>query len=79
MLKSIFYDFNVIALSNNIELVAYLIPYEWCSYTINCNNQSAYAEKIGDVFIDKTGYCQLNITEFAKICSIFVPNGIKDS
>ncbi len=66
LLGSIRYHFYVAALTNAMDLEAYLVPDTWCSFTVNWETKPAYTEKIGEVHVDAAGYYYLDMTEFAK-------------
>lgn len=65
LLDTLYYYFFVMACSEGVDLEAYLVSKNWCSFTINWDSKPEYKQKIGEVHIDQTGYHRLDITDFA--------------
>lgn len=66
LLNTISLNFYAIFSEGELDIEVFKVQDEWCSWTMNWNEQPDYYEKIGEINVNKSGWYSLDITEYAK-------------
>lgn len=66
LLDKISLNLYAIAVKEEITIEFYNVKENWCSWEITTENHPLYQEKIGEITVDKSGWYEIDITDYIK-------------